>query len=146
MYLRKIIPTLALVIVALPGIAAEEKQTPTDAFRGQTQHQMLMCQTEEKIAVNKAELGEEGGIAKVGSCIKNAKVEAKKAFGPALKVVAKNREATKLLKDYYAAWITAINGIIPGASETKGGYSRRQAAAEEKYDAIWNRFEVEAGL
>ena len=104
---------------------SEEKQTPTDAFRGETQHQLFMCRIQEKIAANKIEMGETGALSGLGECIKNGKLEVKKTFAPALKVVAKNSAASKILKDYYGAWLTALNGVMPDPGERKIDYERR---------------------
>jgi hypothetical protein len=142
----KKIATLVLALALSVSANSEEKQTSTDAFRGETQYRLLMCQLQVKIAINKIELGESNGLAGVGDCIKNAKASVKKVFGPALKVASKGPVASKLIKDYYASWLTTIDGVLPGTSERKVDYERRQLAAESKSDEYWNRFEVEAGL
>jgi hypothetical protein len=142
--LRLVILSVACLVTL--SAHADDRQTPTYVFRGQTQYEIVKCQTEEKIAANKAELGSDDGFNEVGSCIVKAKTEARKDFAPALKSVSKNVTATKLLKDYYATWITAIDAVIPRPEETKEKYSARQAAQEEKYEAAWTRFEAEAGI
>lgn len=130
----------------MSGAMAEEKQTPLDAFRGETQFRILMCKIKLKSSLLEAEAGNSVGIGQVGTCIKEGKADVKKKFAPALSSVAKKPAAGKLLKDYYASWLTAFNGIIPEASERKIDYDRRQSVAEAKSEEYWNRFEVEAGV
>lgn len=134
------------LLLAMP-LSAEEKRSPTDEFRGQTQYQILMCGLKVKLALLRTEASTpqktEDDPAK---CIKDGKAEVKKTFPAALKSVAKNPTAAKLIKDYYASWLTAFDGLLPRAGDLKIDYERRQAANEAKYDEIWNRLEVEAGI
>lgn len=126
---------------------ADEKQTPTDAFRGATQFHMLMCKIKTQTEINKVQLGEStNAVPAISSCIKEGRIGAKKAYPPALNAVSKRPAAAKLLKDYYAAWLTAFDSVIPAPNETKAHYEQRLVDAESKYDEIWNRLEIEAGL
>lgn len=144
--MKKAVVLVAFATICM-GAIAEEKQTPTDAFRGETQFRIMMCQIKVRSNSNKIELGQ--SIApedSPGKCIKDGKDSAKKFYAKASAAVAKKPTAVKILKDYYAVWLTAIEGVLPGTSESKGEYGRRQAAIESRYDELWNRFEVEAGI
>lgn len=142
----KILAATTLLSIFAIG-QAEEKQTPTDAFRGATQYHILICKIKTQTELNKVELGESANaIEPIAACIKEGRAGAKKAYQPALSKVSKNPAAAKLLKDYYAAWLTSLEGVMPQPSETKLRYSQRLEASEAKYDEIWNRLAVEAGL
>jgi hypothetical protein len=145
MYFSKLFVAGIASATALSCLAMEQKQTPAEAFREQTQYHMLICQSTKKIAEHKAELGEAVSPNELGNCIRKAKGEAKNAFAPALRVVSKNKTASKLLKDYYAEWIASMNGLVPGVNERDTDYAHRQQAAQASYDAVWSRFEVETG-
>jgi hypothetical protein len=144
--MKKIALFVTCAILCLNAFA-EETRTPTDAFRGETQYHAMMCQLKVRSMSNKIEL--EQAIEpedSPGKCIKDGKASAKKFYAKALSSVSKNPAASRLLKDYYAVWLTAINGVLPNVSETKVAYGRRQEAIEARYDEIWNRFEIEAGI
>ncbi|MCC2954532.1 hypothetical protein LK542_02755 [Massilia sp. IC2-477] len=136
----------ALFFSAALSAQATEKQTPTDAFRGQTQYQIMMCSLKVKLFASKSTLGTATAEDDPAKCIKDGKAEVKKFYPAALKNVSKNPSATKLIKDYYAAWLTAFEAVPPRSDELRIDYERRQAASEAKYDEIWNRLEVEAGI
>lgn len=143
----RILAIIALTFAAGTVSATEEKQTPTDAFRGTTQFQILKCQLSTKSALLQVEMGQlENALPVISACLKEGRADVKKVYGPALAKVSKQPAAAKLLKDYYAAWLTAFDGVSPQPSDTKRSYQQRQEAAETRYDEIWNRFEIEAGL
>ncbi|MBC7860310.1 MAG: hypothetical protein H7Z39_16375 [Burkholderiaceae bacterium] len=126
---------------------AEEKLSSIEAFKEQTAYQLMMCRIQTQIALGEVELGKtDSPWEKIGACLKAGRIETKKLFSPALAKVSKKPTAAKLLKDYYAAWITSFNGISPEPGERKMAYEQRQTSAEAKHDEIWNRFEIEAGF
>lgn len=138
--------SVLLTVVSL-ACAAEEKRTPVDEFRGTTQFQLLQCQIKAKTAFLKVELGESReAYSEIGTCLKEGRAEVKKLFPKAIAQVAKKPAASKLLKEYYAVWLTAFDGISPDASELKIAYDRRQGDASRKADEAWHRFEIEAGF
>lgn len=139
---------LFMTFLASSAIAEQsEKRTPIDEFRGTTQFQLMKCQLEAKIAFLKVEGGElQEAYSSIGSCQKDGRSEAKKTFQKANAKVAKNPSASKALKDYYAAWLSALNGITPEPSELKIVYDKRQGDASRRADELWGRFEIEAGL
>jgi uncharacterized low-complexity protein len=136
----------ALSLSAASPLFAAEKRSPTDEFRGQTQYQIMMCSLKVKLSISEAQLGTTKPENDPAKCIKEGKAEVKKVFPAALKSVSKNPVAGRLIKDYYAAWLTAFDAILPRPDDLKVDYERRQAANEAKYDEVWNRLEIEAGL
>lgn len=125
----------------------EKKQTPIEEFRGSTEFGLLSCQIVAKTAFLKVKHGElnEPNSA-IGNCLKKERDDVKKLFSRAHDQVAKKPEASRYLKEYYAVWLTALNGILPSENERAIDYERRQGDASRKADEAWNRFEIETGL
>jgi hypothetical protein len=136
------------LLICVCTASAEGQQSSIGQFREQANYHLVMCRLKEKIAISKAQAGDSDAnpVAEVGSCIRDAKSQVKAMFTPALKQVAKNQPASKLLKYYYGAWLTSINGVMPSPGERKINYEERQTQADERQEAIWNRLEVELGL
>lgn len=131
----------------LGNALADGKLPPIESFRETTVYQLMMCRIETKTALLQAESGATNNPwEKINVCLKTGRSEAKKMFGPALAKVSKKPAASKLLKDYYAAWLTAFNGVSPDANERKIVYEQRQAHADTKQEEAWNRFEIESGI
>lgn len=146
---RNIIAIAISLLISFSATAENEKRTPIEAFRGTSYFQLLKCSGEAKIAFLKVELGELKELevySSISDCQKEARSELKKLFPKASATVAKKPSASKLLKDYYAACLAALDGISPGSSELKFAYEKRQDEAGRKVNEIWNRFEIEAGL
>lgn len=146
MAMKKIALLVAFLTLCISALA-EEKQTPADAFRGETQFRAMMCQIKVRTASSKIELGQTVAPEdSPGKCIKDGKASVKKFYAKALSTVSRNPAASRMLKEYYAVWLTAIDGLLPGVSESKNAYGQRQAAIEARYDELWKRFEIEAGI
>lgn len=128
--------------------AAEEKRTPVEEFKGATYYNLLMCQLNSDTVFLKVEMGLplEEAYSTIGDCQKKGRADVKNLFPKANAQVAKKPAASKLLKEYFAIWLTAFNGITPDANELKTVYQRRRADADRKANEAWNRFEIEAGL
>jgi len=90
--------------------------------------------------------GQAGTFDRVNECMESSRSLAKTLFPQALGTVSTKPEATKLLKEYYATWLTALNGVPPAIQERKTDYAQRQTLAEQKAEQAWNRFEIEADL
>ncbi|MCX7144153.1 MAG: hypothetical protein NT123_24575 [Proteobacteria bacterium] len=139
------------VVVLLCGLALtagfangeEKKYTPIEEFRSSTEMGLMICQLEAKTAFSKARRGElQEPYSEIDDCLDDVK----KIFSRAHAHVAKKPEASKYLKEYYAVWLTALNGILPSENERAIDYERRQGDASRKADEAWNRFEIETGL
>lgn len=129
----------------MASMALAAGPAPVDVFREQSTYQIVNCQNVQKAMAIKPEVSYEQAIFEMAKCVKYGKAEVRKTFPAALAAAAKKPDAAKLLKDYYAAWITAIDGIMPNGRELKIAYEQRQIASESKCGEIWNRFEIEAG-
>lgn len=141
--MKKLLITLSLVILH-GAVMADEPKTPIEKFRGQTQYQSLICDLEAKLAFGKVDLGEIKTVYEpIGKCLNDGKLAVKTLFPKALASAAKKPSSVKLLKDYYAAWLTAFNSISPRADDRVVDYKSRQAIEESKVNAAWNRFEIE---
>src|ERR1041385_5566460 len=144
--MKKII-CFSLTAICLIQARADEKLTAIEEFRETTVYQLMMCRIETKTAIMQIEAGTSDDAGKkIGTCIRNGLAEAKKAFPAALAKVSKKPGTAKLLKDYYAGWVAALNGVSPGVNELRVIYEQRQLQADAKQDEAWSRFEIEAGL
>lgn len=143
--MRYIALACALTCAAADSPAAE-KVSPVEQFHENTTAQLLICRIQMKTALLKSEAGEGKAFEAVSKCVKDGRMEAKKSFQPALRSVSKMPTASRLLKEYFAVWLAAFEGLMPNTDELVVTYEQRQASAEIKADEAWNRFEVEAGL
>lgn len=82
----------------------------------------------------------------VDSCISDFKEKAKPKFKLAVAQFENNKAAQSILKDYYAFWVSAMDGINPSFGEREMAYSNRQAEAERKLNELRSRFEIEVGM
>lgn len=139
---------VSILLMAAPRVyAEEEKRNPVDEFRGTTQFHLLQCQIRAKTEFLKVESGASTeAYSEIGACLKKGRAEVKKLFPKANALVAKRPAASKLLKEYYAVWLSAFDGISPDINELKTTYDKRQGDASRKADEAWYRFEIEAGL
>ena len=141
-----------LLAVTLNAAAAEEpdKRPPIDKYYSNSSFQLTICKATFKLAQSQAELATAGGTVKetpgVSSdfrgCIANGKAEAKANLDKALRTV-KKAKAQEALKAYHVAFVTALEGIVPGSAERRISYEQRQQALEGKVTEAWARFEVE---
>lgn len=76
------------------------------------------------------------------ACVAEKKIEVKENLRSALNGV-KAPAAKEALKSFHVAFITAIDGIVPGMDERKFAYDTRQQTLSDKMNETWARFEVE---
>jgi hypothetical protein len=141
-----------LFAVALNAAAAEEpdKRPPIDKYYGKTQSQLAMCQMGFRTATYQAELIALGGTVPESAsgggdfrgCISKGKAEARADLDKALRTV-KKAKAQEALKAYHVAFVTALEGIVPGSDERRINYEQRQQSLDGKVTEAWARFEVE---
>lgn len=147
--MKRLLIALAFAAAAAFGWAQapDPKRTPIEEFHGEAIYGMLSCQIEVRKALAMVELREQDSIyTTLDPCIDKAKGATKKLFPAALARFAKKPESARLLKDYYAAWLRAMDALRPAADETMRAFQARQAAAQQRAEDIWARFEIEAGL
>lgn len=141
------IAALILFAAQMHATAQEKKRTPLQEFGGTTHFHLMMCQLKATTAFAEVELGRiPEAISPISACRMEAKEAVKPLFAPALAQVGKKPAASKLLKEYYAQWMTLLDGVSPDSGERKIIYERRQGEASRKLDEHWNRFSIEAGL
>jgi hypothetical protein len=78
----------------------------------------------------------------VQGCIGKGKKEAKTSFNKALRTIRKPA-AKEALKNYHVAFVTALEGILPGTKEPSFVYEQRQQALKSKLAEAWAKFELE---
>lgn len=148
--LRKFFHLAAAILMTISSQSyAQERKTPVDEFDSSTTYSLLNCSIQTTLAFAKVDAGTftvEEAQSSIRKCIDDGKSEAKKLFPKANAQVAKKPAASKLLKEYYAVWITALDGVSPNLTERKIDYNRRQSESSRRVKEAWNRFEIEAGL
>lgn len=50
------------------------------------------------------------------------------------------------LKEYYAAWIAAMQSLPSRLAQSRSGAATASAATKQRLDELWARFEIEASL
>lgn len=119
---------------------AEETKTAPEEFREMTEFKYLMCSIKlrSELMTGPANAGDD-----YVDCKRSGRAETKPLF---VKALAKTKKpaAAKLLKLYYAAWLTAFDGLSPGSEELKTTYEQRKMANKAKSDELWSQFEIES--
>lgn len=148
--MAKKIATALFIVISIIGNAASassDAKNPTTTFSDSAQESMLVCKLQYRAYAFLVSMG--GGEDKADpsdECISSSKISIRPEFKAALSQQAKNKSAQSLLKDYYAAWLSAMDGIKPSSGEREIMYSNRQAETERRLAELWNRFEIEAGI
>lgn len=141
----------SLLMLFLPGANAEpadEERTPKAELRHLTSPTVIeWLQLRFQAAGIKAGMGTPGDhYGDVKAEISKRREDAKAAYTSVLALVKGNTEATKLLKEFYALWLAALDGVEPQAFESKFAYKARQSETVARLNEAWYRFDVEAGL
>ena len=144
----------ALLTAASHVYAEEEKRTPVEEFRYITKWSLTLCQDKAKSSFHKVEMAEFAGRpftyqeadSEINACLKEVRVEVKKLFPKANTQIANKPAASKLLKEYYVVWLTALDDIPLGAGELMTTYYKRQNDASHRATDAWYRFEIEANF
>lgn len=143
--MKRIFASISLVLAFQLSFAADEpdNRTPLDRYQGDTQYALLMCKLTLRLAVAKAEgNAPQDEQSNYSYCISKSKVTAKASLDKALRTVKKPK-AQEALKSYHVAFVSAVEGIRPGADERKISYEQRQQVLEGKVTEAWARFEIE---
>lgn len=134
-------------ITASVVYAEEDNRPPLEQFQGGTHFNLLNCQIAALTANAQIALGTlSEPYSTIGICVKEGKAAVKPLFPKAIAPFASKPEASKLLKEYYAQWLTAMDGIKPNIDEREVNYEARQKDGERKLNEAWHRFEIEAGI
>ncbi|MDP1637538.1 MAG: hypothetical protein Q8K74_05065 [Candidatus Nitrotoga sp.] len=100
--------------------AEEDNRPPLEQFQGGTHFHLLMCQIETKLAIAKVKLGTlSEAYSTIGACVKKGKSAVKILFPKANVQFVAKPEASKLLKEYYVQWLTAMDGLSPISMNSK---------------------------
>lgn len=115
----------------------ENNQNPIKKFRNETQFQYLKCQ----LMIKNENLSSKylGSV----NCIRNGKDSAKEKFKLASQQIISNENANKLLKEYMASWLTAIDNLDKKPEDSTADYNRRVSTSYAETEKAWNYFEVE---
>ena len=115
---------IVLLLTTLTASAADEadNRSPLDRYRGDSQYHLLMCSMSFKMAALKADGGQpQDEKDDYAGCIKKGKAESKANLDKALRTL-KKPQAREALKTYHVAFVSALEGIFPGADERRISY------------------------
>lgn len=127
--------------------AEEDNRPPLEQFQGGTHFHLLMCQLETRLAIAKVRLGTlSEAYSTIGACVKEGKSAVKILFPKANVQFVAKPEASKLLKEYYVLWLSAMDSVKPDIDERETNYETRQKNGERKLNEAWHRFEIESEL
>ncbi len=119
--------------------AVEEKErTAVQKFRGDTKFHYLKCQM--MIENENLSLKYQGSV----KCLSDAREAVKEKYKNAEAAISQNAEATKLLKEYYVLWLTALSSLERGKGEQRYDHNKRITDTNTKAEEAWNRFEIES--
>ena len=142
--MRHALITLAL-LSAFQFVGAQEKdnRTPLEAYQGSTYYHQIMCEATLSLALARGDLYRpQDNSSDVQGCISKGKTEAKTSFNKALRTVRKPA-AKEALKNYHVAFVTALEGLLPGTQEPKFVYEQRQQTLKSRLAETWAKFELE---
>ncbi len=125
---------------------ADGKKNALDEFMVTSSYQRTMCMFTAFGAIAKVEMGQADALSEIAKCRDEGRAELKNLFPRARAMVAKNPSALKLLKEFYAASIVALDDMYPDLNLPKIDYERRQSEDSHKLDGLQNQIEIEAGL
>jgi hypothetical protein len=117
----------------------EKGKSGIDCFTSSASLTYLMCGAAAELAI----VGAQDGRGIFERCVSNAKTHIAPAYDRARRDTAANKEATAILKDGYAYWLTAMDGLLPQGDETKLTYGQRRAQQRETLDHKLNRLKLE---
>ncbi len=141
---RKYFFFLLFVFVTLSTLplvcAAQEARNPAEVFRENTMNYLEQA----KLVRRAYALADD--YSSIDEWLRTGKSNAKKLFQDAHAQLENNSEESRLLKEYYAAWLIAFEGISPDETELKVDYERRQREALRRMNEAWHRFEIESNL
>lgn len=125
---------------------AEGRKNALDEFMVTSSYQRSMCSATALGAIAKVETGQTDALSEIAKCRDEGRAELKKLFPKARAMVTKKPSALKLLKEFYAASIVALDDMYPDLNLSKIDYERRQSEDSHKLDGLQNQIEIEAGL
>ena len=120
-----------------PPSASAPQPTPTQTFLDQMQVEFLLC----RLTAENTLLGR-GAARDTLACSERAKVEIVPLYGRAQDALREQTSAVALLEDLYAAWLRAMDGIVPAARETLSVYIARLNALQRLLTEMRQQLEV----
>ncbi len=113
----------------------------TATFVASSRTQKAVCETEEKVELSNAGLGNRS-LGNIHDCVKTVDNWMRKSYAD-LNPMIKSASAIAALKKYHAAWLTALESTHPVHGETTKDYITRQEGANTNLAELGNRLRVE---
>jgi hypothetical protein len=117
--------------------AAVPQPTPITTFLDKLQVEFLLC----RLTAENMLLGR-GAAQDTLACRERAKMEIVPLHSRAQDALREQPSAMALLEDLYAAWLRAMDGIAPAATETLSVYIARLNALQRPLTEIRQRLEI----
>lgn len=76
-------------------------------------------------------------------CVEQAQARMSLLYDAASKHLARRPAAMAILRDYYAAWLAAMQALPPTRPESAAGYHRRQSANGDDLTRLGERLKLE---
>ena len=125
-------------------VAEEQEPNPVLVFVLEAQLAFKICKVSMQTDLLGSELGET--YPRYYECLDNIKAEIKSKYQASKEIVPSNTEAENILKNFYAFWLTAMDGLIPLMDERKIAYENRINENESELARLGKRLEIELGL
>lgn len=138
-----------LLLCFVDKSSASQTITPISQFRDYTFVNTCVLKVDMQLIENESiELSGKGKINNnwrpIYDCLATTKENSKLLFTAAIKSIANKPTAQELLKNYYAAWLSALDNVPPLPSERYDNtYRKRQRNVFVKSDEIWTRLKIE---
>jgi hypothetical protein len=120
-----------------PPSASAPQPTPMMTFLDKMQVEFLLC----RLTAENMLLGR-GAVQDTLACRERAKIEIVPLYSRAQDALREQPSAMALLEDLYAAWLRAMNGIAPAATETLSVYIARLNALQRPLTEMRQRLEI----
>jgi hypothetical protein len=123
---------------------AKQLSELTSSFIGSSVLEKYTCALEAQSASMKVEMGYDRATTELGvsNCIKTNEEDVQKRYEELVAGLSSESSRAEL-KDYYAAWLTAIESVLPNFGETREELSARQDESDAKLQLLGNRLRVE---
>jgi hypothetical protein len=121
----------------VPPSTSVPQPTPMKTLLDQMQVEFLLC----RITAENLLLGR-GAAQDTLACRERAKIEIVPLYGRAQDALREQLSAVALLEDLYAAWLKAMDGIVPASRETLSVYIARLNALQRLLTEMRQQLEI----
>jgi hypothetical protein len=132
----------AFLLISEECISAEPEPHPVSKMMALSRLTFIECSLTMQIEL--IQVQSDAPLSKYTKCVSSSKAKVKEAFQSARRQV--NGRSLEMTKDFYAFWLSAIEGLVPGSGEVKFAYNNRVRSMEAELSQRQKRIEVELDL